>query len=177
MTDADTTQNALKTIFGSKYGTAFSKTKKTYIKPLKQPFIEVKKDTVINNLRLMTLFVSPQRNVNRYEVFTKEQYPFSTLRVNGKALGVNDLYNGNSNRLLNYYVAKDKFLELEFSVATTENIVFEFYEISYDLLDNDLFDVKPRPVDMIPKPFVVNDAIIIKKSWDSKSSIVSEASN
>lgn len=177
VSEPDTSKTALKTIFSSKYGTALAKTKKTYIKPLKLPFIEVQKDTVVDNMRQITLFVSPQRPVNRYEVFAKEQYLFTSLTVNGKPFDVDKLYQGDSTRLLNYFVAKDNYLELEFSIPSSEPVVFDFYEISYDLLDNDLFDVEPRPAGMIPKPFVVNDAVIIKKTWSSNSPELSEVSN
>ena len=175
--EADTTQNALKTVFGSKYGTSISKTKKTDIKPLKQPLIEVYRDTIIDGLRHFSIFVSPQRLVNRYEVFTKEQYSFASFSVNGKSFNVDSLYSGNSNRVLNYFVARDKFMEIEFSMPESEEVQFEFYEISYDLLKNSLFEIKPRATDMIPKPFVVNDAVIIKKSWSSHSNKGTKASN
>jgi hypothetical protein len=41
--------------------------------------------------------------------------------------------------------------------ATPEIIV---NEISYDLLSNPLFDIKPRTKEMMAMPFVTNDAII-----------------
>ena len=51
-----------------------------------------------------------------------------------------------------------------FSVPITQETRFLFYEASYDLLDNEFLTVKNRFSDMIPKPFVLNDAIIVKKS-------------
>ena len=167
LSEADTTGNTLKTIFGSKYGTKISKTQKTYIKPLKQPFIEVQKDTVTDGLRHMNVFVSPQRLVHRYEIFAKEHYKFSSLKINGLPFDEEHIFIGGSDRLVNFYLARDKSIEIEFSIDPSQEVQLDFYEISYDLLTNELFDVKPRPSDMIPKPFVVNDAVIIKKSWSS----------
>ena len=163
------TVKALKTVFGSKYGTAFTKTQKTYIKPIKEPFIEVHNDTIINDLRYLSVYVSPQRLVNRYEVFAKEKYHFKSLKVNGTTFNTESLFTNDSYRICNYFVARDKYLEIEFSVPASEEVTLNFFEISYDLLDNDLYDVKPRSKDMIPKPFVVNDAVIIKKSWSSSN--------
>ena len=37
------------------------------------------------------------------------------------------------------------------------------YEASYDLLSNPNFSITPRSKTMMPKPFVVNDAIVVKK--------------
>lgn len=168
LSEADTTGNTFKTVFGSKYGTKIYNTKKTYIKPLKQPFIEVHKDTVVDGLRYMNVFVSPQRLAHRYEVFAKEHYSFSSLKINGLPFDKEHIFIGGSDRLVNFYLARDKSMEIEFSIDASQEVQFDFYEISYDLLTNELFEVKPRPSDMIPKPFVVNDAIIIKKSWTSK---------
>ena len=41
--------------------------------------------------------------------------------------------------------------------------------ISFDLLQNELFSIEQRPENAIPKPFVVNDAIIIKKHFNYSS--------
>lgn len=166
--DSDTI-NRTDVVFESKYETAFTKTQKTYIKPIKEPFIEVHQDTIVGDLRHLNVYVSPQRLVNRYEVFTKEKNNFKSLKINGASFNVNSLYDDESNRICNFLVAKDKYLELEFSVPSSEDVTLKFFEISYDLLDNEIYDVKPRNKDMIPKPFIVNDAVVIKKSWTSKA--------
>jgi hypothetical protein len=41
---------------------------------------------------------------------------------------------------------------------------FEVFETRFDLLSYDKLNVPKRYPDMIPKPFVVNDAIIIKQN-------------
>jgi hypothetical protein len=41
---------------------------------------------------------------------------------------------------------------------------FEVFETRFDLLQNDKLNVPKRLPNMIPKPFVVNDAIVIKQS-------------
>jgi len=42
---------------------------------------------------------------------------------------------------------------------------FVVYESSYDLLKNEHFSIPERSKDMITKPFIVNDAIVIKKTF------------
>ncbi|HLT52437.1 MAG TPA: hypothetical protein VKZ97_01000, partial [Flavobacteriaceae bacterium] len=63
-----------------------------------------------------------------------------------------------------YFLANDKQMVLEYTVPAVQDTKLTLFEISYDMLENPLFDVPQRPKDMIPKPFVVNDAVIIKKS-------------
>ena len=38
------------------------------------------------------------------------------------------------------------------------------YESSYDLLENEALKVQPRDKGKMPKPFVLNDAVIVKKT-------------
>ena len=45
---------------------------------------------------------------------------------------------------------------------------FLIYESSYDLLQNDQFTIPERAHDMIPRPFILNDAVITKKKWKIK---------
>jgi hypothetical protein len=72
--------------------------------------------------------------------------------------------NRKSNRLFCYYVTNDEPLELEISVPKHQTTSIELYEASNDLLENELFSIPKRSKDMIPKPFVLNDAIIVKKT-------------
>lgn len=163
----DSTAIPVQTIFGSKYGTGFSYTKKTYIKPIKQAFMEVQQDTVIDTYRQVKLFVSPQRLVHRFEVYADTSQEFYSFKINGLELKPKNGYvfaNRETNRLFYYFLANDKQMVLEYTVPAAQDTKLTLFEISYDMLENPLFDVPQRPKDMIPKPFVVNDAVIIKKS-------------
>ena len=48
--------------------------------------------------------------------------------------------------------------------ANQKNTILELYESSFDLLTNTQFTVPERNKNMIPKPFVLNDAIVVKKT-------------
>ncbi|HEX9827502.1 MAG TPA: peptidase M28, partial [Flavobacteriaceae bacterium] len=72
--------------------------------------------------------------------------------------------NRTDNSLFNFYVTDEDSLEFQFSIPKNQKTTFQIYESSYDLLINPHFKIQKRPNDMIPKPFVLNDAIIIKKT-------------
>jgi hypothetical protein len=54
----------------------------------------------------------------------------------------------------------DEKLQIEISIPKKEKPIIFLNEISYDLLDNPLLKVNPRAKNMMPMPFVTNDAII-----------------
>jgi hypothetical protein len=68
-----------------------------------------------------------------------------------------------SNALLSYYMGADEELEFSFVVPAGVDPKISFREYSFDLLENSKFTVSARPETMMPKPFVVNDAIIIER--------------
>lgn len=73
-------------------------------------------------------------------------------------------YNLKSGTFLVYHLANsDKELTLSFTMNTDEKLEIILNEISYDLLSNKNFNIKPRTEAMMPMPFVTNDAIIISK--------------
>ncbi len=157
-----------KNTLGSKYNSSFTYSRKANIKPIKKSYIDILKDTIINNERHIKIFVSPQRHINRFELFADSTNQFLSFNING--LDVNKGKNGKifenrwRNRLFSYYVSNDRYLELEFTVPKDQTTEIELYEASFNMLDNLLFDVPKRPSDMIPKPFVLNDAVIVKKT-------------
>jgi hypothetical protein len=152
----------------SKYNTGFTFSKKAYIKPLTLPYIDKQKDTIIGDVRHIKLFITPQRLVNRMEIFADSTYKFLSFNLNGMTMEADKnkavFANRKSNRLFSYYVSEEKYLEMEFSVPANQKTEFTLYSSSNDMMDNPLFDVPKRPATMIPKPFVLNDAVIVKKT-------------
>jgi len=80
--------------------------------------------------------------------------------------------NGKKYRLKNgtflvYHLGNsDTEVTLSFAVNVIEKLEVIVNEISYDLLVNKNFNLKPRSLEMMPMPFVTNDAIIITKKLD-----------
>ncbi len=155
--------------FGSKYGTGYSFTKSAPVKQIQQPFIDIKKDTIIGELRHINISISPQRPVNRIELFAKEAVIFKDFNINGVDVYKKDqdayaFENRWRNRLFSFYVSNNDSLNLTFSVPKEQKTIFTLYEASFDLLENVQFTVPKRQDHMIPKPFVLNDAVMMMKT-------------
>ena len=99
-------------------------------------------------------------------VFTDKKTSFKSLKANGITIFKNEkaLKYRRKKRLFTYYVTDNEPLEISLVLDKNDKMIFEIYEASYDLLDNELLNIPKRKNDMIPKPFVLNDATIIKKS-------------
>jgi hypothetical protein len=54
-------------------------------------------------------------------------------------------------------------LTLEFSIPVSQNLDMHLMESSFDLIQNPLFKIRKRSDWMIATPFVLNDAVVIKK--------------
>ena len=167
--EPDEAESFLNTKFSSKYKTPFTFSKKANIKPLVLPYIDKQKDTVIGDVRHVKLFISPQRKIHRMEFFADSTYKFLSFNLNGmqvQKIGENQetFTNRESNRLFTYFTSTEQYLEMEFTVPAQQKTEFTMYSSSNDMLNNRLFDVPKRPETMIPKPFVLNDAVIIKKT-------------
>lgn len=67
------------------------------------------------------------------------------------------------NKILSYYVVDNMPLELQFSISSSEKLDINLVESSFDLMTNPLFSMAKRRDWMIPTPFVLTDAVIIKQ--------------
>jgi hypothetical protein len=74
-----------------------------------------------------------------------------------------------SRELLRYFVSDNDSLEVSYSVLADKKVNFTGIEYSFDLLSNPQFSIPNRPDYTMPTPFVVNDAIVIKKTIDINS--------
>ncbi|MFK7749676.1 MAG: peptidase M28, partial [Kordia sp.] len=149
-----------KNVMDSKYKSKITYTQEAPVKQVPMPLIETLKDTTHNNLRHIHVKITPQRNVNRMEVFTNE-----TKFVSAKANGLTIKYPNNKwKRLTSYYVSDNEPLELSFTVKPDATPELILYEASFDLMTNSLFSIPARAKNMMPRPFVLNDAIVVKKT-------------
>ncbi|PRX52117.1 M28 family peptidase [Salegentibacter salegens] len=156
----------------SKYGSQFTwKTNAPEI-DLEEPSIIWKKTDSSETINSYLLKIAPNRNINRIELFADRGTDFETFKVNNKI--ADSLYLGQNKfhihtrrwheRLLTYHVSSRDTLRLEFSLKKDKKPEFTLYESSYDLLENEALNVPPRPNTMMPRPFVLNDAVIFKKT-------------
>jgi hypothetical protein len=147
----------------SKYGSEFTFMANAPIKNVAKPTIEFVKDSTIGNQRYLKIVISPNRKVNRYDIF-------STTKINNfKANGVksidlkSNIIAKNTTKLLSYYVVDNIPLTLEFSINFNQKLDLNLVESSFDLMTNPLFSMAKRRDWMIATPFVLNDAIVIKQ--------------
>ena len=149
----------------SKYNSAFTFTAPAPEKDLQRPNISFMRDTLIGDQRHLKIRISPNRKVNRYDIFANEKAVIHNLRANGqKLLGQKgSVHPRNGRIIISYYVTDNEPLELQFSTKKGTILDLELMESSFDLLENPMFSIPPRPASMMPKPFILNDAIILKQ--------------
>jgi hypothetical protein len=149
----------------SKYKSGFTFSAEADVKEIKEPTIAFFQDSIGGSQRYIKMRISPNRNVNRYDIFANEKMIFFNLKANGAtALAQKgSLYLRKGKRLISYYVVDNEPLELQFSIAANTNFDMDLMESSFDLLTNPNFRIAKRFPWMMPMPFVLNDAIVIQK--------------
>ncbi|WP_282069300.1 M28 family peptidase [Olleya namhaensis] len=158
-----------KNTFGSKYASGYTYASSAPVKAILSPKIEVSNDTIINNTRFFNICVMPQRHVQRMELFSDSTNLFKSFKINGveayRDKGDSLVFqNRKRNRLFSFYVEKGQMLDMQISVPKNQKTELQLFEASFDLLENEHFSIPPRSLNMIPKPFVLNDAVLVKKT-------------
>lgn len=149
----------------SKYNSAFTYMAKAPMKAIAKPTIVFMKDSIVGSQRLLKIQITPNRKVNRYDVFANVNMPIYNLKANRvKAVGqTGSLHRRIDKRVLSYYVIDNEPLELEFSIPKQSVFDMEVFESSFDLMNNPLFMMTKRTSAMMPMPFVLTDAIIVQQ--------------
>ncbi|WP_297511584.1 M28 family peptidase [Flavobacterium sp.] len=147
----------------SKYGNAFRWMNHAPIKALVQPEITFECDSTSGKNHYYQIRITPKRKVNRYDIFVKNGVAIQHLKANGvTALAHgNKIGGGKSNKILSYYVTRNQPLVFSFVVSQGKIPQLELMESSFDLLENPLFKIPKRLKTQMPKPFVLNDAVVI----------------
>ncbi len=149
----------------SKYKTVFTFTADAPIKNLSRPVVEFLKDSVVRGNRYLKIRITPTRKVNRYDILANENLVIQNFKANGLSLlgQKGSKYERKGKKLLSYYVVDQLPLEIEFNVATSSVLDLDLMESSFDLMNNPQFSMAKRADWMMPTPFVLNDAVIIKQ--------------
>ena len=153
---------------GSKYAKGYSFAVEAPAKKIPLFKAVLNSDTIINDIKKRTFTIIPNRNVNQISLYVAEGVEFDFLSFNGQSLPLNNNENSasqkiKSNELVRYYVSDKDSLEVSYEVSKDQKVSFTVMEYSYDLLDHPQFKINNRAENMMPKPFVVTDAIIVKK--------------
>jgi hypothetical protein len=151
----------------SKYNTRFKYSKKTAYKAISSSEIRTVLDTVIGKKRFLELTITPKRKVHKLEFITKNKLTLHQFKINDVLVNNGKKYSLTDGTFLVYHLGNsDTEVTLSFAVDIAEKLEVILNEISYDLLSNSNFNLKPRSEEMMPMPFVTNDAIIITKKLD-----------
>lgn len=147
----------------SKYNSEFTYASEAPNKEIPKPTITFLKDSVVGFKRYLKIQITPNRKVNRYDVFANEIMRFYNFKANGvTTLGQQGTeLERNGKKLLSYYVVNNEPLVLQFTINRATVLDMHVMESSFDLMTNQLFSMTPREDWMMPTPFVLNDAIII----------------
>ncbi len=156
-----------KNTFASKYSTNINLYSQTEIRNLKKPLITIVSDTIIDNNRKVCLSIASQRHANKVELLAKAPIRFISFKVNDEALKnksnkqyVLEVISGT---VMSYFItAENEVIDLEFVVAQDQQFNMDILEAKFDLFTNNQFEITPRTNEMMPTPFVLNDATVIK---------------
>lgn len=160
--------------FESKYGSGFKYRASAPVVKITAPGVIYQKEKSVDSLSTShsySIKIAPNRKINRMDLYLDKDYNFEEMKVNGltpksyETMGAdyNVFTNRRNNRLLTYHAANADTLIINFTTKNTPPEIV-LYESSYDLLDNPDLKVKHRDKTKMPKPFVLNDAVILKKT-------------
>lgn len=149
----------------SKYKSGFTYSAEADIKKLSEPKISFLQDSIAGSQHYYKIKITPNRPVNRYDVFANEKMTFYNLKANGVSAleQKGSLYKRRGKKLISYYVVDNDPLELQFSIPVTAVFDMDLMESSFDLISNPKFRIAKRLPWMMPTPFVLNDAVVIQK--------------
>ena len=157
----------------SKYGINYTFAVETPRKPIPDFEVILKSDTLINELRNVHFTIVPKRNVNQIDLYSDAYASLNSLNFNGKNANVGEteqLYRGTKNTaLVKYFVSPGDSLSVKFTTEKDVPISFKVMEYSFDLMENPMFNIEKRPDHMMPKPFVITDAIAVKRTFSVDS--------
>jgi hypothetical protein len=149
----------------SKYNSGFSYSAEAPKKKLAAPIITFIKDTIVGDLRQLVIEIDANKKVNRMDIFAHPNLKIYNLFANGvkNIRQEGSLFQRKESQVLNYYPIDARPLRLSFQIQKGAPLDMEVMISSFDLLENELFSIPNRPEDKIPMPFVLNDAIVVKK--------------
>ena len=151
----------------SKYRTNIQLHTKAEIINLKKPVISIVEDTIIGADRKLVLRIESPRNANKVELLTKTPIQFKSFMVNNEPLKNETngkyVFSVEKGTVMNFYrTSKDEIIEIAFVVDKGQKMDIDVLEAKYDLFTNPQFKITPRTEMMMPTPFVLNDATVIK---------------
>lgn len=152
----------------------YSKYNSGYTYTSKAPFVDIPhykaqfiQDTLIGDQRSTSFWLIPEKKANVLRLYVDSEVSFDQLYFNGvevsKPASNELLFTNTKNRLLTFYVSEKDTLEVSYVLSEEQKPTFTLFEYSFDLMNNPWVEMNERPKHMMPKPFVYNDALLIKQ--------------
>jgi hypothetical protein len=109
--------------------------------------------------------------VNQISLYVEEGTNFETISFNGEDFQLHKKYDKASMKIkgkeiVRYYVSDNDSLEVSYTIKMEQPVKFTVMEYSFDLLSHSQFSINKRAENMMPTPFVITDAIAVKKKID-----------
>ncbi|MDB4643325.1 M20/M25/M40 family metallo-hydrolase [Flavobacteriaceae bacterium] len=121
------------------------------------------KDSVFGGKRAVTIKLEANKKADVLRLYVNQDINFDSLSYNGVEVSENLSYTTENNRLLTFYVQEQDALEISYTIAKDTELSFTLDEYSFDLMNNPWVKMSPRTMSMMPKPFVFNDALVVKQ--------------
>ena len=149
----------------SKYNSGFTYSAIAPVVDVPKPTIAFLKDSVVGNNRYLKIKITPNRKVNRYDIYANPKMTFFNFKANGVATSgeKGNRLERDGGKILCYYVVGNEPLVMDFYINKSSVFDMDLIESSFDLMTNPLFQIKPRSEWMMPTPFVLNDAVLIQQ--------------
>lgn len=163
----------------SKYKSPFTYSATAPKTDLQKPAVSFLKDTVIRDNRYLKIKITPNRKVNRYDIFANPKMAFYNFKANGVSTsGEKGIQlKIKTKRILCYYVVGNEPLVMEFYIKKSSVFDMDLIESSFDLMTNSLFKITPRSDWMMPTPFVLNDAILIQQKIKKNAEVLKQVAD
>ena len=158
----------------SKYNTTFTYSAIAPKIQVQKPTISFIKDSVIGSKRFLKIKITPNRKVNRYDIYANTKMSLYNFKANGVSASgqKGNLLKRKDSKVLCYYVVENEPLVMEFIINKSTVFDMNLIESSFDLMTNPLFDIKPRSNWMMPTPFVLNDAVLIQQKIKRQAALI-----
>ena len=149
----------------SKYGTPHKQSALADFIEFTSSEIQILEDTIVGNKRNLKLKITPERKINKIDLTTDDAFVLNSMSVQGVEFEIEKSeFKINPGQFLTYYLSyedKDVTIELDFEENLSPSL--NFIETSFDLIESEKFNFKPREDYMMPMPFVNTDAIVLLK--------------
>jgi hypothetical protein len=151
----------------SKYNSGYTYTSKAQFVIIPHYKAQFTQDTLIGDQRRTSFRLIPEKKAHVLKLYADSEVSFDQLSFNGVEVSKSSsnelLFTQSNNRLLTFYVSEKDTLEISYVLSKEQHPTFTLFEYSFDLMNNPWLEMKERPKHMMPKPFVYNDALLIRQ--------------